>query len=129
MQLLFSSLAAVFNLVLSTAGFFLILEFLFDSISAAVFLTRIHRGGVHGLDHKHGRLQAVSYLTTAWFAMTVVVFLIYGPKAIGHSIDTMIALMLAAGLAFTLWRFDGRWRGYHVFNPDTRELTVEQGEE
>lgn len=129
MQLLFSSLSAVFNLVLSTAGFFLILEFLFDSISAAVFLTRIHRGGVHGLDHKHSGLQAVSYLTTAWFTMTVVVFLIYGPKAIGHSIDTMVAIMLAAGLAFTLWRFEGRWRGYHVFNPDTRELTVEQGEE
>ncbi|AUW93916.1 amino acid permease [Sulfobacillus thermotolerans] len=129
LQLLVASLASVFNLVLSTAGFFLILEFLFDSLSAAVFLTRIHHHGLHGITHQHRGLQIISYVTTTWFAVVISIFLIYGPAAIGRSIDALVAIMLAGGIIFTFWRFEGRWRGYHVFNPETRELTIEDGED
>ena len=124
MQVFWQSLNTVFDLVLSAAGFFLILEFLFDSVSAAVFLTRVHHQHAHGEAHQHRGLLVVSYITALWFAATVVIFLVYGPKAIGGPIDWVIGLMVLVGIVFLVWGYKRPSKRYHVFDPETR-LVIE----
>ena len=82
-QVLFSSLSAFFGLVLSTAGFFLVAEFFLDSVTAIVFLFRIH-GSKDG-DHSHGHkfLLGGSIFSAFAFLSFMAGFFVFGPRAIG----------------------------------------------
>jgi amino acid transporter len=105
-QLLVSSLATFFSLVLSAAGFFLLAEFFLDSVTALVFLTVGHRR-IPGLERlrplAHRLLLAGSALSTVILGALLVAFFFYGPIGIGHGIDQIIAAMLGIGVAFTWW--------------------------
>jgi amino acid transporter len=65
-QLLFNSLQTFFTLVLSAAGFFLVLEFFLDSVTALVFLSRVRTGLFKRLTgHHYGALRAGAAATAA----------------------------------------------------------------
>lgn len=102
MQLLFSSLASFFGLVLSAAGFFLVAEFLLDSITAFVFLTVGHRKlpEVTINPHRHKMLLIGSGLSTAMFGFFAVAFFVVGPSAIGSSIDYVLLALIGLGVVF-----------------------------
>jgi L-asparagine transporter-like permease len=123
LQFCWQPVHAMFAVVLSAAGFFLVLEFFLDSISAAVFLTRIHRQQDHGSKHQHRYLQVIAYLTSLWFIAMVVVFLIYAPQAMGRGVDVVIAMMVVAGLGFVGWGLKNPRRRYHIFDPELRTVT------
>ena len=102
LQLSFSSLGDFFRLLLSAAGFFLLLEFFLDSVTATVFLTVGHRGlpDVQLSPHAHRGLAAAAAASTAVMGALLVAFFVYGPRAIGAGIDQTLALLLAGGVIF-----------------------------
>lgn len=105
MQMLFGSLSHFFSLVLSAAGFFLVLEFFLDSMTATVFLVRGHRNmGSEALSsptHRHDTLLVAAAISTVLFGGYIVGFFIFAPRAIGGGIDLVIAVLLALGFGFT----------------------------
>ena len=103
-ELLFPSVSSFFGVVLSAAGFFLVAEFFLDSLTATVFLGRMHRERFEPGQppHRHRVLLAASVLATLLFGACLIGFFIYGPKAIGSSIDTVLAVLLGAGAVFTV---------------------------
>ncbi len=123
-ELFFKSLSAFFGLVLSAAGFFLVVEFFFDSLTATVFLVRAHRDylpSVHGApySHRHRLMLWASILANLMFGSFIVTFFVVGPKAIGSDIDWVLAASLVAGLLFT-WITRRRAQLIYVFQaPDT----------
>ncbi len=101
-QLLFSSLNSYFNLVLSTAGFFLLAEFFLDSLTASVFLTVGHRRlpDVAIAPHDHRLLRMGAILSSALMGFLLITFFLFAPKAIGAGIDQTILILLLLGVAF-----------------------------
>lgn len=102
-QTIFSSLSAFFGLVLSTAGFFLVAEFFLDSVTATVFLFRMHTSRGEGNPHGHRVLLAGSVLSALSFLMFMIGFLIFGPRAIGSSVDYVIGTLLLLGIGFVIF--------------------------
>ncbi|MCY0885473.1 MAG: APC family permease [Firmicutes bacterium] len=103
-NLAWPSVTALFNLVLSSAGFFLVLEFLFDSVTAAVFLARQHPASwPHARDrHRHRGLLVVSVVTSLWLAGIAGLFLRYGGAAVGPGLDAVLAVLLGGGTLFSI---------------------------
>lgn len=109
-QLFYHSLGSFFALILSAAGFLLVSEFFLDSLVATVFLRRVHRSlpqGTRGGHHHHRVLLAASAAATAAFSALLVAFLGYGPSVLGGQIDVVIAVMVAGGAVFALWKRSG----------------------
>jgi len=104
-NLIWPSVNGLFQLVLSSAGFFLVLEFLFDSITASVFLGHPHRYSLpHNWDrHRHRTLQVIAWVNTGWLGAMVVVFLWYGGRVLGHHLMEVLGAMLIGGLGFMGW--------------------------
>ena len=116
LQTLFSSLSSFFGVILSAAGFFLVTEFFMDSLTATVFLRRMHRRRSDTADspHGHGALMVLSALSSALFAAFIVGFFIYGPRLIGPSIDYIVIALVAGGLIFA--KFAKRHAKIFVFH-------------
>lgn len=102
LQAVSASLAQLFTVVLSAAGFFLVAEFFLDSLTAAVFLRRVHRSVGEPAPHRHPALLAGSFVATGLFGASLVGFLVFGPSAIGSSIDVVLAVLLGLGGLFVL---------------------------
>jgi amino acid transporter len=119
LQLFVASLAAFFGLVLSAAGFFLLAEFFLDSVTATVFLTVGHRRlpDVAVRPHDHRVLRAGAIFSSAVMGALLVLFFVYGPRAIGSGIDEVLAVLLALGLVFAL-ATRRRTAAPHVFPGD-----------
>lgn len=116
-DLVWPSVDGLFNLVLSAAGFFLVMEFLFDSVTAAIFLTRRHNDLPHGWDRHHHRfLQGLSFITTGLFVGMTAMFVLYGGTILGQSLDVVIGVLLAIGLWFA-WAFKKHSAKFHIFRP------------
>jgi len=115
-QLLVTSLATFFNLVLSAAGFFLLAEFFLDSITALVFLTVGQRRLGHAPLRARTRrlLLAASLFSSTIMGALLVAFFFEGPRAIGAGIDQTLAVLLALGLLFA-WRTGRRRTQTFVF--------------
>ncbi len=101
-QLLVSSLATFFGLVLSAAGFFLLAEFFLDSVTAVVFLTVGHRRlpdlALH--PHDHRLLRAGAVFSSIVMGSMLVAFFVIAPKAIGDGIDQVILVLTGLGVVF-----------------------------
>ncbi|CAG4933998.1 unnamed protein product [Acidithrix sp. C25] len=119
LQSLFSSLSSFFGLVLSAAGFFLVAEFFLDSLTASVFLGRIHRSESleENQPHRHRLLLLLSCLACLSFFAFMVGFVIYGPSAIGSSIDYVIFALLGGGFVFSF--FAKRHKNIVIFHGDS----------
>ncbi|NNN11762.1 MAG: APC family permease [Acidimicrobiaceae bacterium] len=116
-QTLFSSLNSFFGLVLSAAGFFLVLEFFLDSVTATVFLRRFHKGtSDQGTlqQHHHRLLTWLSGLATVMFFGFMLGFVFYGPRAIGSQIDYVIAIGIILGFVFV--RGTSRHKSIYYFH-------------
>lgn len=100
-QTFFSSLSSFFGLVLSAAGFFLVAEFFLDSVTATVFLYRIHgaKGGEKSV-HGHRILLVGSVVSALSFFAFMVGFFIFGPSAISPYIDFVVGALLILGFGF-----------------------------
>ncbi|MDA8080562.1 MAG: APC family permease [Actinomycetota bacterium] len=113
-QALFSSLSSYFGLVLSTAGFFLVAEFFLDSVTAMVFLFRMHVA--KGVDSPHGHrvLLVGSVFSALTFLGFMVGFFIFGPTAIGPSVDYVIGALILMGFGFLF--FARRHNSIYMFH-------------
>lgn len=114
-QTLFSTLGSFFGLILSTAGFFLVTEFFLDSVTAVVFLLRMHKlkskdDAIHG----HKVLLTGSFVSAIAFLFFMIGFFIYGPKAIGAEIDYVVLALLLLGLRFVF--FAKRHNEIYIFH-------------
>jgi amino acid transporter len=114
LQLFVASLGPFFELLLSAAGFFLLAEFLLDLLTAVVFLLRCRgsaqRASVGACAYR--LLLAGSVISSAIMGALLVAFFIYGPQGIGDGIDRILAVLLAAGVAFAWWGSQRRARPY-----------------
>jgi amino acid transporter len=101
-QLFVSSLSSFFTLVLSGAGFFLLAEFFLDSVTATVFLTVGHTRlpDVQLQPHGHRFLLAGAAFSSVVMGSLLVLFFVYGPRAIGGGVDETFAVLLALGAVF-----------------------------
>ncbi|MHB8191282.1 MAG: APC family permease [Ferrimicrobium sp.] len=105
LQVLSPSINSFFGLVLSAAGFFLVAEFLLDSITSTVFLIRQHaKAELDSVVHSHHGLLVASIGTNLIYTGLIILFLLFGPGAIGGSIDIVVGVLLAAGVVFALLR-------------------------
>lgn len=97
-----SSLAGFFSLVLSSAGFFLLAEFFLDSLTCTVFLTTGHRRlpEMSAQPHRHRLLQVGAVVSSVMMGTLLVLFFVYGPRAIGGGIDQTLAVMILLGVVF-----------------------------
>jgi hypothetical protein len=102
-QTLFSSLSSFFGLVLSAAGFFLVAEFFLDSVTATVFLFRIHTWKGGDRPHGHRVLLAGAVLSAFAFFFFMIGFFIFGPKAIGPSVDYVVGTLILLGFGFVFF--------------------------
>ncbi|SMC04743.1 amino acid/polyamine/organocation transporter, APC superfamily [Sulfobacillus thermosulfidooxidans DSM 9293] len=124
-NLFWTSMTSWFNLVLSSAGFFLVLEFLFDSITASVFLSRQHDSALpHGLDgHQHRFLQLISWLTSLWLLTMTGFFLVYGGQVIGKGIDEVVGILMLAGIIFVMvQRKQAQSQTLFIFEPEAQMM-------
>lgn len=122
LQSLFRSLSSFFGLVLATAGFFLVAEFFLDSLTATVFLRRMHRSmaEVGTTDHRHRVLLVLSGVASILFFAFMVGFFVYGPSSIGSSIDYIVLALILGGVLFS--RFAKRHKGvYHFHGMDVED--------
>lgn len=123
LQLMFPSMNALFTLVLSAAGFFLVAEFLLDGINMAVFLLRHHATLRHDLKtHHHAVLFLGSLFVVLTLGLLEGLFLVYGPRYIGPDIDWVTVVMIGVGLLHVLWIKAVRRQQTIVFNPDAGDL-------
>jgi amino acid transporter len=125
-ETLVSSLGTFFNLVLSSAGFFLLAEFFLDSLTCTVFLFTGHRkipeAGVSPHDHK--LLRGAAILSSLMMGSLLVLFFIYGPRAIGDGIDQTLAVMICLGVVFA-WATGRRvHEAIHFNGEDLKELSA-----
>ena len=103
LQLFVTSLTQLFTEVLASAGFFLVVEFFLDCVTATVFLRTGHKKlppedrptGSHRL------LQVGAIFASAILGGMIIAFFYYGPGAIGQSIDYILGVLLVGGVAFT----------------------------
>ncbi len=113
LQLWLPSLKQLFQLVLSSAGFFLTMEFFLDSLSASWFLSKLHhRHWPHANDHGHGLLRVLSYFTSLLLLSLLVLFWVLAPKVMGFQIDGITIGILVLALVFSFRSQDGP---LHVF--------------
>ncbi|MDA8337030.1 MAG: APC family permease [Peptococcaceae bacterium] len=104
MQVFFPSMQALFSVVLSAAGFFLVAEFLFDGINMFAFLVLHHKTVRHSMKkHRHMGLLLASVVVVASLSVVEVLFFIYGPKYIGSGIDQTIIAMFLLGIIYIIW--------------------------
>ena len=97
------SLARIIGVVLAIAGFFLIMEFFLDSLTATVFLLKRHQTLLpHHAFHGHQTMKFVAIVTTGVWIIFLVGFLWYGPRMVSPSIDWVIGIVLVVGLLFAL---------------------------
>lgn len=114
-QTLFSSLGSFFGLVLSAAGFFLVAEFFLDSVTATVFLYRMHGNKAENTEtHGHKVLLAGAMISATAFLALMAGFFIYGPRAVGGSIDYVMAVLILIGIAFAI--FAKRHNNVYIFH-------------
>ena len=126
LQLLVTSLTSFFSLVLGAAGFFLLAEFFLDSVTAIVFLTVGHRRlpDVALQPHAHRVLTIAAVASSVMMGGLLVAFFAYGPHAIGHGIDQILAVLLGMGVLFA-WRTRHRSvTPYVVFDDDPPASTL-----
>ncbi|UOF92813.1 APC family permease [Fodinisporobacter ferrooxydans] len=105
LQLFISSFASFFNVILSTAGFFLTLEFMLDSLTATIFLWQKHdENRAHTLKpHSHFWMRIGSLFTTVYLSAVIVGFLILSPKIISPWIDRVILVLILFGFVFVIF--------------------------
>jgi amino acid transporter len=118
-QTLFSSLSLFFGLVLSAAGFFLVAEFFLDSVTATVFLFRMHTWKSGDRPHGHKVLLAGAVLSALAFFFFMVGFFIFGPKAIGPSVDYVVGTLIVLGFGFVF--FAKRHSSIYMFHGNAVE--------
>jgi amino acid transporter len=98
------SMEALFALVLSAAGFFLVAEFFLDSVNMLAFLIRHHRTVRHALTpHHHALLFIGAIFVALMLGALEILFFIEGPRYIGAGIDWVTGAMLLAGGAYVIW--------------------------
>jgi basic amino acid/polyamine antiporter, APA family len=103
LQVLFPSMQALFTLVLSTAGFFLVAEFLLDGINMLVFLLHRHGEVRHSYrPHHHVGMLLASLLVVCSLSAVEILFFIYGPEYIAAGIDRTVLLFLALGIIYVI---------------------------
>ncbi len=126
LQTLVSSLAGFFNLVLSTAGFFLLAEFFLDTLTAIVFLAYGHRRlpDVEVRPHEHRMLLSLAVASATIMGLLLVAFVIYAPRVIGSQIDTVVAILLAAGFGFVALTHR-RVRSTYIFHGNDAQAAAE----
>ncbi|WP_258112637.1 APC family permease [Alicyclobacillus sp. SP_1] len=104
LQLFVSSLGVFFNIVLSTAGFFLIFEFMLDNLTASIFLWRRHdTNDLHQraqTRHAHRLMLVVSAFTTVYLLALLGCFLVVGAQTISPWVDVLLGLLIVAGILF-----------------------------
>jgi len=125
-ETLVSSLGTFFNLVLSSAGFFLLAEFFLDSVTCTVFLFTGHRrfpeAGV--FPHDHRVLRGAAMFASLMMGSLLVLFFVYGPRAIGDGIDQTLAVMICLGVVFA-WATGRRvYEAVHFSGQDLQELST-----
>ncbi len=105
LQLFVRSLDTFFSIILSTAGFFLTLEFMLDSFTAAIFLWKRHRNGHYGdlSWHSHRIMAIGAVFTTVYLSAVLAAFLMLSPKLISPWADGAVLGLVAAGVVFTLY--------------------------
>ena len=125
LQLFVTSLGSFFNLVLSGAGFFLLAEFLLDSVTGVIFLSVGHRRmpEMSLQPHQHRLLLVGAIFSSVVMAALLIAFFIFGPTAIGNGIDETLAALLGCGFAFAWWT-KKRTRETVHFDEHGSELTA-----
>ncbi len=104
LQMLLPSVEALFALVLSAAGFFLVAEFFLDGLNMMVFLVRHHHILRHEFKaHHHVLLFLGAAFVTVSLGSLEVMFFIVGPRYIGAGIDWVTGGMVLLGGAYVLW--------------------------
>ncbi len=126
LELWLPSLDRLFQVVLSSAGFFLTMEFFLDSLSASWFLTKLHRHQwPHANDHRHGLLRLLSYFTSSVLLVLLVMFLFLAPRVMGAGIDWITAGIVAIAVVFAV--SGRRDTAFHVFEAaEGSELTTQE---
>lgn len=118
LQLFVSSLSVFFNIVLSTAGFFLIFEFALDNITSVVFLWRIHNHDTLHQNrlqrHTHRWMLIGSGFTAIYLIGLLLSFLALSSQTISPWVDPILALFLVLGLIYAL-RFGDKFQNVHIF--------------
>ncbi|PWI58729.1 APC family permease [Sulfoacidibacillus thermotolerans] len=104
LQLFASSLETFFAVVLSAAGFFLTLEFTLDSLTASIFLWKMHRKRHIGdmTWHAHRVMRVGSMFTTLYLGAVLIAFLVLSPQVISPWSDYAVFVLLALGVVFML---------------------------
>ncbi|MDP9727983.1 amino acid transporter [Alicyclobacillus tengchongensis] len=106
LQLFVHSLNVFFSIVLSTAGFFLIFEFMLDNITATVFLWRMHhRDQLHekrDRKHSHRIMLMFSSFTSFYLFILLVAFLFLSGRAISPWVNPILAGLLLAGFLYAV---------------------------
>ena len=123
-QTLFSSLSSFFGLVLSAAGFFLVAEFFLDSVTATVFLFRMHSSKSGDGPHRHRVLLFGSMTSALAFLGFMVGFFIYGPRAIGPTLDYVVGMLILLGFVFVI--FAKRHDRIYVFHGNAIAVVPEE---
>lgn len=125
MKIFFPSMQALFDLVLSAAGFFLVAEFLLDGINMLMFLLRHHHTVRHDLrPHHHALLLLGSIFVVVALGGLEVLFFVYGPRYIGGAIDWVAGTMLVMGF-FYVWaikRSGRQQRTISIFDDEVKEV-------
>ncbi|MHB1955934.1 MAG: APC family permease [Sulfobacillus sp.] len=105
LQLFVSSLDTFFSIILSTAGFFLTLEFMLDSFTAGIFLWKRHRSGHFGdlSRHSHRIMGVGAVFTTVYLFAVLAAFLMLSPQLISPWSDGAVLGLLVAGVVFMLY--------------------------
>ncbi|MGC9217550.1 APC family permease [Acidithiobacillus sp.] len=99
MQVIVPSLNALFELVLSAAGFFLVAEFLLDGVNMLYFLVFHHHDIRHSIKaHHHVGMLAAAIIVVIFLASIEIAFLVLGPRDIAPGIDRVIVGLLALGI-------------------------------
>ena len=125
----FPSMRELFDLVLASAGFFLVAEFLLDGINMLVFLLRTH-DAVHRkvAPHHHTGLLLAAVAVVASLALVEVLFLVYAPKYVAPEIDQTVAVLLLLGASYTIWlKRRSKGQTTYVFEPEALECVRSVG--
>lgn len=101
-QTLVSGLGSFFQTVLSAAGFFLLMEFFMDSLTATVFLARGHRKTTESSlgVHRHRVLLIGAIFSSVIMGTLLITFMIVAPRVLGSGIDGVIFVFLLLGVLF-----------------------------
>jgi amino acid transporter len=97
-----TSLSGFFNLILSSAGFFLLAEFFLDNLSCCVFLFYAHKKlpDVQLHPHDHRYLKFFSILSCIIILSIMIAFFMFAPRSIGNGIDQTVTTLLIGGIIF-----------------------------